>query len=69
MPDEADQAHAIEEHNRTMAQRQRHTTLPAVGKCHYCDELVDAGRRFCGRDCLEDFERIDAARKRGGVRT
>ena len=66
MADEADQAQFIEQRDLALALRQRHTTLTATGKCYSCDEPVPEGRKFCNRDCLDDFERIEASRKRGG---
>ena len=66
MADEADQAQFIEARDLALALRQRHTTLIATGRCYSCDEPVPEGRKFCNRDCLDDFERLEAARKRGG---
>lgn len=66
MADEADQAQFIEERDRAAALRHRHTTIPAVGRCYSCDADVPAGRKFCDRDCLDDFELRQAARKRSG---
>ena len=66
MADEADQAQFVEARDLALALRQRHTTLVAVGRCYSCDADVPEGRKFCGKDCLEDFERVEAARKRAG---
>lgn len=45
--------------------RKRHS-LPATGYCHYCEESVDAGHLFCGKDCAEDWERLQQAHARAG---
>ena len=66
MADEADQAQFVEARDLALALRHRHTTLAATGRCYSCDEDVPDGRKFCDRDCLDDFERVEAARKRGG---
>lgn len=66
MADEADQAQFIEQRDLALALRQRHTTLPAVGRCYSCDADVPAGRKFCDRDCLDDFERVERARRLNG---
>jgi hypothetical protein len=65
MADEADQAQFIEERDRNLALRARHSTLTAIGLCYSCGAGVAEGRKFCDRDCLDDFERAEAARKRG----
>lgn len=64
--DESDAADATVEQHLKRALSRRHATLPAVGTCYSCAELVDAGRRFCDADCLADWERVEAARRRGG---
>jgi hypothetical protein len=66
MADEADQAQFIEERDRNLALRARHATLTAIGLCYSCGDAVPEGRKFCDRDCLDDFERVERARKRGG---
>lgn len=66
MADEADQAQFVEQRDLALALRQRHTTLIATGRCYSCDEDVGPGRKFCNKDCLDDFERREAARKRAG---
>ena len=64
--DEADTADATVEQHLKRALTRRHATLPAVGTCYFCAELVADGLRFCDRDCLADWERAEAARRRGG---
>jgi hypothetical protein len=64
--DEADAAQHQEALAQQAAMRKRHATLPAIGRCYSCDAQVEAGRKFCDRDCLDDFERIEAARRRAG---
>ena len=64
--DEADAADATVEQHLKRALTRRHATLPAVGTCYSCAELVDAGRRFCDADCLADWERAERARRMNG---
>jgi hypothetical protein len=64
--DDADAADLTQAQALTAALRRRHATLPAVGTCYSCAEKVEGTRKFCDRDCLDDFERIEAARRRGG---
>lgn len=64
--DEADAADLTQQQNLTRALRMRHATLPAVGTCYSCGERVEDGRRFCDRDCLDDFERAERARRMNG---
>ncbi|MFN8993262.1 MAG: hypothetical protein ACK5X3_06315 [Pseudomonadota bacterium] len=66
MSDEADAADAtVEQHLRDALARRR-ASLPAVGQCYSCAEPVDDGRRFCDRDCLDDYERAERARRVNG---
>lgn len=64
--DEADAADLTVEQHLKRALARRHATLPAVGTCYSCGEPVDDGRRFCDRECLEDFERAEKARRMNG---
>lgn len=64
--DEADAADLTINQALAAAMRRRHATLPAVGQCYSCAEPVDDGRRFCDRECLEDFERVENARRMNG---
>ena len=66
MSDEADLADTQEQAYLAAALARRQETLIAMGRCYSCDEAVDVGLRFCDADCATDWERIDAARKRGG---
>lgn len=36
--------------------------LRAVGCCHWCDAPVTGERRFCDKDCADDWERRQAKR-------
>ncbi len=66
MSDEADAADAtVEQHLRDALTRRR-TSLPAVGQCYSCAEPVDGSRKFCDRDCLDDYERAEKARRMNG---
>jgi predicted nucleic acid-binding Zn ribbon protein len=64
--DDADAADLTINQALAAAMRRRHATLPAVGTCYSCAEPVDDGRRFCDRECLEDFERAERARRMNG---
>jgi hypothetical protein len=64
--DEADAADATVEQHLKRALARRNATLPAVGTCYSCAEPVADGRRFCDRECLEDFERAEKARRMNG---
>lgn len=65
--DEADMAQVQEEGALKAARARRHETLPAIGQCYSCHESVAAGLRFCDRDCMADWERVQAARRRNGA--
>jgi hypothetical protein len=47
-------------------QSRRAPALLPKGRCWYCDERVDAIRRFCDKTCAEDFEAEEEAMKRAG---
>jgi hypothetical protein len=64
--DEADAADITRQHALAAALRRRHATLPAIGTCYSCAEVVEDGRRFCDADCLADWERIERARRLNG---
>ena len=64
--DEADAADATVEQHLKRALARRHATLPAVGQCYSCAEPVEGSLRFCDRECLDDYERAEKARKMNG---
>jgi hypothetical protein len=66
MSDEIDMAAAQEEAYRAAALNRRHASLPSVGQCYACGEPLEGSLRFCDTDCRDDWERTEAARKRGG---
>jgi len=67
--DEADAADLTREQTLALALRRRHVALPPVGMCYYCSEDVEGSRRFCDADCMQDWERVEAARRlRDGTR-
>lgn len=41
-------------------------TNKRVGVCHYCESEVGAGRLFCGLPCSQNWDALQAARKRNG---
>ena len=64
--DDADAADLTVEQHLNRALARRHATLPAVGQCYSCAEPVEGGARFCDRDCLDDYERAEKARRMNG---
>ena len=64
--DDADAADLTQQQALAAAMRHRHATLPAIGRCYSCDADIEAGRKFCDRDCLDDYARIESARRRSG---
>lgn len=67
MADIADDADALLETELKFAlqSRKRHP-LPATGFCHYCEEEVGPNHLFCGKECAEDWERLQQAHARAG---
>lgn len=60
MADEADRAQ--QEVERSLAEAVRASRRPtgplANGRCHWCDEIVPDGRRWCpGTECREEWEK------------
>jgi len=49
-----------------LARIRREPTLQHTGRCLYCDEDVGPDKRFCDAECLRDFERERAAKRRNG---
>ncbi len=66
MSDEADVAAVQEAAYLSAALNIRHTILPSIGQCYACGEPVDGKLRFCDTECRDDWQRDEAARRRGG---
>ena len=66
MSDEIDIASVQEEAYRAAALNRRYASLPSVGQCYSCGEPVEGRLRFCDTDCRDDWEKDEAARRRGG---
>ena len=66
MSDEIDIASVQEEAYRAAALNRRHASLPSVGQCYSCGAPVEGSLRFCNADCRDDWEKDEAARRRGG---
>lgn len=49
-------------------QARRAPMLQPKGTCWFCDEPVDAVRRFCDKECCESFEMEEEAIRRAGRR-
>lgn len=71
MTDIYDQATEREEQDRNLAiayHRQSNRSLLPVGACYFCESSVNDGRIFRSKDCGEDWESEQAAKKRNGHR-
>ena len=68
MADDCDRAEERIENtlNDALAEVRRASSLIAVGFCHYCGEATAPGHLFCDKDCRDDYEAQQAARKRNG---
>ncbi|NBV15438.1 hypothetical protein [Janthinobacterium sp.] len=51
---------------RGLAAVRRSIGLVSHGACHYCDEPLVPGLRFCNIDCRDDYEKELAAKARAG---
>lgn len=59
MADEVDRADQEVEYYRADALRRRRPEGPvANGRCHYCDEPVTDGMRWCDVDCRDAWEKL-----------
>lgn len=61
-PDESDRATAIEEAAietalQMIRNKASETELKATGFCLNCDAKLEEGKRFCDKDCLDDYDR------------
>jgi len=69
MADDADKADSLIESmiagGMERARRMVERSLPITGQCHYCAEIV-TNRPFCSKECAEDFQALQDARKRNG---
>lgn len=64
MADEADRAGQEVEYYRAEALRKLRPAGPvANGRCHYCDEPVPDGMRWCDIDCREAWEALTRRRR------
>lgn len=64
MSDLIDTANAHSALLLTCALSQRKPVLANTGKCHWCEEPVQANAHFCDSDCRDDFEQYK--RRNGG---
>lgn len=64
MADDADRADQEVEYYRADALRKRLPEGPAAnGRCHYCDEPVPDGTRWCDVDCRDAWEALARRRR------
>ena len=63
--DQATEREELERERAVMAARSA-PSLPATGRCHYCGASVAGEAHFCDAECRADFEREEAAMRRGG---
>lgn len=66
MADEIDRASMLEEMHREAALSHRKPVPKNTGFCLNCDEPSQGA--FCNSACREDYERIERAQKRNGLR-
>jgi hypothetical protein len=67
MADEADQAQRQIEQSLEVALRNRQrSNLKSIGRCWFCEEGLSESLLFCSADCRDDYERLEAAKKRNG---
>lgn len=67
MTDLFDQASMREEQDRELCigmARRAAESVPATGRCHWCDASVPPGYKFCDSDCRDDWERDRKIRER-----
>lgn len=68
--DDFDRASEFEALRRRLALAYRKPDGPApCGHCLFCEEAVPAGARWCNKDCREDWEREQRARKEAACRS
>ena len=71
MADICDQADVAIESNMQRALREAELSPKgpaAVGRCHACGHPLEQGRAFCDAECREDWEYVEAAKRRNGGR-
>lgn len=56
MSDLTDNAQATDQLFLDIALSHRKPELPAIGKCHWCEEPAQPGAHFCDVDCRSDYE-------------
>lgn len=68
MSDHIDKTDAIifAEVARGLAAVRGRPALVAHGCCHYCDEPLVPALLFCGVDCRDDYDKVQAAKTRAG---
>jgi hypothetical protein len=67
--DICDQATETEEYFMSLAlseHRNNRYVLASIGRCHYCDEQIAAGERFCDAECRDDYEHEQKRREMHG---
>lgn len=72
MADEADVAGEFQEAflaSSLAAQRTKVSDSPkATGKCLFCDEPIQPKARWCDKDCMDDWQREEDAKRRNSGR-
>lgn len=68
--DLADQAQDVELMSRELhiaqARKQGQSALQGNGRCHYCETLLQLPHRFCDADCRDDWQALQASKRRNG---
>ena len=44
----------------------KQTAMPYTGECYFCGEDVSSPMRFCDSFCRDDYDAMQAARRRRG---
>lgn len=68
--DEADRADSAIEHliadGMERVRRKLERCLPSIGVCHNCESSINGGRVFCSKECSDDWDARQEARRRNG---
>ena len=67
MADEIDKANDHAEMmlaKQVEAARQIHKAIEETGKCLFCDEDLEKGKRWCDEGCRDDWQRLEDSKRR-----
>ena len=66
MTDDVDRASEREELHRNDALTFRFPELKPLGYCYWCSSGVGGSMVFCSRECVQDYQKVQDAKKRNG---